>query len=137
MWNGELDFETEIAEEDKDVNDAIENIIAILKKQMEKDGGNVSIVAPAQMQRLANTYRTVKRMTNGIKGVKVLCEVNEPFTSMGSISVIGRNIAFNNPELFMRSVKAANSFEVYPKTDGTVQMNFTFHGLTTVVAKNK
>ena len=33
----------------------------------------------------------------------------------------------------MKAVELASNFEVYPKTDGTVQMDFTFHGLTRAI----
>ena len=136
MSNDQLDFEAK-TEDDKDVDDAIESILAAMRKQMERDEGNVSILAPAQMQKLSDTFRTMKRLTKNISGVKVFCEVNEPFVGIGSVSVIGKNILFNNPESFVQAIKKANNFEVYPKTDGRVQMNFTFHGLTMVVGKNK
>lgn len=135
MDNEEFDFETEMTEEDKNINDTMDRIITIWKKEMENDGEKVSILAPAKMQKVFKTYKDMKHMTKDAKDVRVLCEVNEPFISIGSVSVIGKNIVFNNPELFMQAVRSANNFEVYPKNDGTVQMNFTFHGLTMVIGK--
>jgi hypothetical protein len=46
------------------------------------------------------------------------------------VSVTGKDLLFRKTEWFMKEVELASNFEVYPKTDGTVQMNFTFHGLT-------
>ena len=52
---------------------------------------------------------------------------------MGSVTLCGKNIVFKNPEWFVKVVEYASNFEVYPKIDGTIEMNFTFHGLTTSV----
>ena len=71
----------------------------------------------------------MKELNKANKSAKVSFELFSPYKSMGIVSVVGRNLEFKNSELFMRAIELASNFEVYPKTDGTVVMNFTFHGL--------
>ena len=75
------------------------------------------------------TYKILKYLTKGTKA-KVTYVLNEPYKSMGCVSVIGKELTFSNPKWFMIAVKLSSNFNVYPKTDGTAQMDFTFHGLT-------
>lgn len=74
----------------------------------------------------------LKYLTKGTKA-KVTYALHEPYKSMGVVSVVGSDLLFRNTEWFMKAVELASNFEVYPKTDGTVQMDFTFHGLTRAI----
>lgn len=62
-------------------------------------------------------------------GVSVTAHINEPFKSMGYISVCGKDIIFDSPEAVAAASAMASNVEIYPKTNGTVEMNFTFHGV--------
>lgn len=74
------------------------------------------------------TAKAMKRLVRGTSA-KVTHQLHEPSQSMGSVSVTGKNIDMKKVVWFVRSAKLASNFEVYPKTDGTVCMTFTFHGL--------
>lgn len=74
------------------------------------------------------TARAMKRLVRGTSA-KVTYQLHEPFQSMGSVSVTGKNIDMKKVVWFVRSVELASKSVVYPKTDGTVCMTFTFHGL--------
>lgn len=74
------------------------------------------------------SYVSLKHITRG-KGVKVECRLFEPTGSMGYISVTGKKIDYCNSNLFRKITLLATNFEAYSKTDGTVQINFTFHKL--------
>lgn len=75
------------------------------------------------------TARAMKRLVRGTSA-KVTYQLHEPFQSMGSVSVTGKNIDMKKVVWFVRSVELASKSVVYPKTDGTVCMTFPFHGLT-------
>lgn len=75
------------------------------------------------------SYYVMKEISKANKGVKVTYELGSPSKNMGVVSVVGKAMSFKDSKLFMGVVGLATNFEVYPKTDGTVQMNFTFHGL--------
>lgn len=137
MRNNEFDFNEEITEEDPAEDEMIECLAALLREEQERNLGRTAVMVPAQMRRFVNACKAVKRMADGVEGIKVLCDICEPVMGMGCISVICRNILFGDPRLFVYLVNEANNAEAYPKTDGTVQMNFTFYGLTAFLPKNE
>lgn len=116
---------------DGEVESAIDSLLREVAKKASDGEEKASLLNTDTMLRLSCVYRIMRHLTKGQKDVTVGYEVYEPFLSMGSVSVIGKNISVRKPEWFMRAVEMASNFEVYPKTDGTVQMNFGFHGLTT------
>ena len=63
------------------------------------------------------------------KGVNVTYDIGGISPCMGVVSISGKTIIFNNVNLFKDAKNLATNFEVYPKTDGTIQMNFGFLGL--------
>ena len=123
-----LDFENEFIS-DEEVDETIESLIDLAEEQTEARDNEISIMNPKRVQAVLYTYKILKYLTRGAK-TKVTYELNEPCKSMGSVSIIGKELTFSNPEWFMVAVKLSSNFNVYPKTDGTVQMDFTFHGLT-------
>jgi len=124
----EFDFNKEF-ENDADVDAALDTLVTVVAHTSRVEDNRTQIVNPITMQHLLYTYKILKYLTKGA-GTKVTYELHEPYKSMGSVTVCGKNITFAKPEWFMKAVELAANFEVYPKTDGTVEMNFTFHGLT-------
>ena len=97
--------------------------------EVQNEGSSTAIINPRKVQAVLYTYKVLKYLTKGT-GAKVSYALNEPYKSMGSVSICGKDLTFSNPKWFMVAVKLASNFNVYPKTNGTVQMDFTFHGLT-------
>lgn len=64
------------------------------------------------------------------KNVRVSYELNSPYNGMGFISIIGKKIDVVNPLLLSKIMEISSNMEVYPKTNGDIQMNFTFYNLT-------
>ena len=48
---------------------------------------------------------------------------------MGYISVVGNDITFMRPDVLATAAAVSSNVDIYPKTNGTVQMDFTFHGI--------
>lgn len=65
-------------------------------------------------------------LKNAAKGGKITYDC-KPDRKTGCVTVIGKNIMFDNSSAFMDVVDLANTFEVFPKVDGTIQMDFTFY----------
>lgn len=126
-----IDFDTEFMS-DEEVDEMLDEITLGLAEEIARDESRTSIINPYQIQQLLFTYKAVKYMMRG-KPVKVSCKMYEPFQSMGSVSVTGTDIVMQNPVWFSKAIEFASNFEVYPKTDGTVCMTFTFHNLTTPI----
>ncbi len=126
MKMSNLDFEKEFMS-DAEVEEMLDGLIDLIEGQSEDN--SIAVINPRKIQAVLYTYKVLKYLTKGT-GAKVSYVLNEPYKSMGSVSVCGKNLTFSNPKWFMVAVKLASNFNVYPKTNGTVQMDFTFHGLT-------
>ena len=85
-------------------------------------------VDKARICQILYSYLALRHITKG-RNVKVKYELFEPSKNMGYISVTGRKIDYQNSRVFKTVTALATNFEAYPKTNGTVQLNFTFHKL--------
>lgn len=92
----------------------------VLKKNPDAD--------KARICKMLYSYLALRHITKG-RNVKVKYELFEPSKNMGYISVTGRKIDYQNSKVFKTVTALATNFEAYPKTNGTVQLNFTFHKL--------
>lgn len=130
--NEDYGFDTEFMT-DEEVEQMLDSIVTSVGDVASDDNSGTSVVNIYKMQQVLYVYKVMKYLAKGQKGVKVDCELYTPYNSMGYVSVVGKKLVFRKPEWFMKAVELSNNFEVYPKTNGTVQMNFTFHGLTTPI----
>lgn len=85
-------------------------------------------VDKARICQMLYSYLALRHITKG-RNVKVKYELFEPSKNMGYISVTGRKIDYQNSKVFKTVTSLATNFEAYPKINGTVQLNFTFHKL--------
>lgn len=131
MDNQEFDFESEYSS-DEEIEEAMDSLVISVANGIEQDEGRTSIINPYRMQQLLYTYKVMKYLMKG-SSAQVTYKIHEPYQSMGSVSVTGNDIGFKNMSWFLRAAEMASNYEVYPKTDGTVCMTFTFHGLTTPI----
>ena len=128
MGNQEFDFESEYAS-DSEIEEAIDSLVISVANDIAQDESRTSIINPYRMQQLLYTYKVMKYLMKGTSA-KVTYKLHEPYQSMGSVSVTGKDIEFKNVSWFLRAAELASNYEVYPKTDGTVCITFTFHNLT-------
>lgn len=124
-----LDFENEFMS-DEDVEEMLDNLTDLIGEQAEAEDNKNAMINPMKIKAVMYTYNVLKYMTKAMEA-KVTYKLNEPYKSMGSVSVVGKDLMFGNPQWLLIASKLSSSFNVYPKTDGTIQMDFTFHGLTT------
>ena len=124
----EFNFDEEFTT-DEEVETMLDAIVATVGEEIFIDDNKTSLINPFKIQQVLYTYKILKYLTKGT-GAKVTYELHSPFKSMGSVTISGKNLVFRKTEWFMKAVELSANFEVYPKTNGTVEMNFTFHGLT-------
>ncbi len=117
---------------DAEVEEMLDGLVSAIGKQAELDDMETQMINPYRIQEILYTYKVLKYLTKGSKA-KVTYELHKPYKSMGYVSIMGTNLSFSNMKWFLKAVELSSNFEVYPKTDGTVQMNFTFHGLTKII----
>lgn len=126
-----VDFETEFRS-DVELEQAMDEIIENLREDIENDEAQPTVLNCLKFQQMKFAYAALRYITRG-KEVTLSYKLNEPFKTMGSISVEGKLLEFDNPEWFARVAEFATNTEVYPLAKNKVRMTFTFHGLTTQV----
>ncbi len=114
---------------DSDQRSELDNLIDALAQKIAEDESGVYVANSQRVQCVELVHEAMKRIVNGV-GIKILCEMNEPYASMGAVSVIGKEIVVTDTKVFAMAARLADNVEVYPKVDGTTQINLTFHHLT-------
>lgn len=121
------DFEIEFQNEEE-IEQMIDNTIVTVGEAIMADEEKPGMLVPHKIQQMQFAYGILRYMTKGT-GATVSYKLNEPFKSMGSISVESTNLQFINAEWFSRAAEFAHSTEVYPLANGKVRLTFTFHGI--------
>lgn len=121
------EFEIEF-NSDEEVWEMLDNVVVTVGEAVMVDESRPAVLNPIKIQQMQFAYGVLKYLTKGT-GAKLAYALNEPFKSMGSISVEGKNLTFTNAEWFARAAEFASNTEVYPLTNGNVKMTLTFHGL--------
>lgn len=120
-------FEIEFHSDDE-VWAMLDNVVVTVGEAIVADESKPAIIDPIKVQQMQFAYGVLKYLTKNTDA-KLSYALHEPFKSMGSISVEGKNLAFTNAEWFSRAAEFASNAEVYPLTNGKVRMTLTFHGL--------
>ena len=118
----EFDFEVLDAEE--------EGMIEALCEQIEQDEQRTAVMNLPRMKQMQIAYAMVKQMKLGADKIKLSYQVNQPYQSMGNITLEGKMLEFVNPKWFTFAASLANNTEVYTLTKNKVRLTFTFHNLT-------
>ena len=113
---------------DEEVQEMLDGIVASVGEAIMAEEEGTSILSPIKIQQMQFAYGVLQYLIKGT-GAKITYALNEPFKSMGSISVEGKNLSFTNAEWFARSAEFASNTEIYPLANGKVRMTMTFHGL--------
>lgn len=121
------EFEIEF-HSDEEVWDALDHIVVTVGEAIMVDESKPAILDPIKIQQIQFAYGVLKYLTRNT-GTKLSYALNEPFKSMGSVSVEGKNLTFTNSEWFARACEFASNTEAYPLANGKVRLTLTFHGL--------
>ncbi len=128
-----MNFYDFVTDQEQEFADAcVEAFGESLLEEENKD----AMVNPSRVKLVLYLYKALKSVFKGT-GVEVSYKMYEPIKSMGYVIVEGKNISFKDPKVFFEAVELCDNFDVCPRTDGTVEINFTFHGLTTTIDKKQ
>lgn len=114
---------------DNELEQNFDELIDGLRADIENDDSKVTMLDAMRLKQIQFAYAALQYITRGTDTV-VSYKLNEPFKTMGSISVEGQSLEFDKPEWFARVAEFASNTEVYPLTKNRVRLTFTFHGLT-------
>lgn len=129
MEDMEFDFDLEIGNyNEESIRETDEAFVECLREEMDDGKRHISIINPIRVKEVRYVFDLIKKAVEK-DGVTVTCDI-EPHLSIGYVSITGKNIRFSRPRYFEAAAKIASNVEIYPKTDGTIQVNFTFHNVT-------
>lgn len=101
-----------------------------LEARYKEEMGRHPDLSPERLYHILYVYHLMRKMMNNSEvSAKVSYEIGRPTKASGVVSIVGKRLMFDDPELFVRAIDLATNFDVCPKTDGTVDFCFTFYGL--------
>lgn len=121
------EFEIEF-QSDEEVWEMLDNTVVTVGEAIAVDENKSAVLNPIKIQQMQFAYGVLKYLTKDANA-SVSYKLNEPYRSMGSISIEGANLRFTNAEWFARAAEFASNTEIYPLSNGKVRMTLTFHGL--------
>lgn len=122
-----IDFDGNFKSDDE-IRDEIDNVMNALCNMVVESESKLTVVNSSRIKQLELSYKILKYIVKG-KKIKITYALHEPFESVGYISIEGRDITFTNTELFLKVAEYASNMDIYPKTNGNVQIDFCFYGL--------
>jgi len=119
--------------DDDGIFEWFDDFIEYLKKidANQPDGVTIEIMKLDKVKEFRYVRYLMQRAVKGCDA-EVTYAINEPWVGHGSVTVQGKNIIIREPRLFAEAGRYALNLDIYPKTDGTVQMDFGFQGLANV-----
>lgn len=105
------------------INETIEEVAEAI--QAEEQG--IIFTNPRKMKDLMVVYKLMKYITSG-RRLKITYEINKPYKTMAFVSIVGKDLKFSHPQWFVMATKIASNVDIFPRVDGTVQIDFTFNG---------
>lgn len=121
----ENNFDFEANESFEELDNAVLATGEMLLAEDNKD----SIINPLKVKQISLVYNEMKNLCKG-KDIQVTYTLHQPLKSMGCISLLGKDISFTQTKRFIKACNIASNIDIYPKTDGNVRIDLTFHGLT-------
>lgn len=99
----------------------------ILKK-IKENLANPTVDIPEKEEQVKNVYEVMKKISKG-EDLDIRYGLHDPFPSLGYVSFEGKSIEIKDPLVFSEVSKCAANLNIYPKTNGKVCLDLTFHGL--------
>ena len=112
---------------DEEVSEAIKTILSVMRNEIGEKTYPAEVVTE-RVNQVIFSYKVLEYLMKDSKA-KTTYELHKPIGSMGSVSIVGKKIKISDVECFLSIVNIADAFSVDCKTDGTIEMNFTFRGL--------
>lgn len=122
MRDNHFNYEEELSEE------YLSAYYQALSERVEAENSTPEVINPARVAEFARTMKLLDKYAKKNK-VKVTYAMHTPLKSMGCISLVGKNISFK-PDLFEIISDVATVVDIYPRTNGFIQIDFVFSELT-------
>ena len=113
---------------DEEVDKAFDGLVEAYQEFIDANSGT-AILNPSRFSQMKLAYGILEKLTAKMDGVKLKYTLNEPFQTMGDITLEGNSIEFFSSKWFSKVAELASNLEVYPLANGQVRLTFTFHGI--------
>lgn len=121
------DIRDEAFMNDEEAEAAINETIEEVAQAIQTEEQGIIFTNPRKMKDLMVVYKLMKYITSG-KRLKITYEINKPYKTMAFVSIVGKDLKFSHPQWFVMATKIASNVDIFPRVDGTVQIDFTFNG---------
>ena len=123
----EKGFEMEFQSE-QEAEEMLDAFIHAIGEAIEEEEDKPAVIVPNRMLQMQYSYAAFKQLIDGTDA-KISYGLNEPYKSMGDITIEAGDLTFTNVELFTKACSFASNLEVYPLVNGNVRLTLTFHGI--------
>lgn len=107
----------------------VEHEFAALIEAIEASESRMMEEVPEKVELVKRICNLVREFTRKSPGVKVTYSLHEPFVRCGSVKVLADEIVVDDPRKLSLAIELSHTFEIFTRTDGSVQMNFGFEGI--------
>lgn len=121
------DIRDEAFMNDEEAEAAINETIEEVAQAIQTEEQGIIFTNPRKMKDLMVVYKLMKHIASG-KRLKITYEINKPYKTMAFVSIVGKDLKFSHPQWFVMATKIASNVDIFPRVDGTVQIDFTFNG---------
>jgi hypothetical protein len=105
-----------------------DDLILWIAKQLEQYGDTHIILDQDNVDKMDFAFNVLRWLVKG-DNLAISKEINDDLYRHGVIRMNGKNITIENPRLFGKVVRLASCFDVCPKLDGSIDLDFTFNDL--------
>lgn len=110
---------------DEEFKSALANLLATKRKRTEE---TISIVDPLRYEMFGNVLKILKFWVMGTDA-EVSYTYPESYLDAACITLLGTDVTFSDTNVLSMIAEVASCIDIYPKTDGRVQVDFVFYGL--------
>lgn len=108
----------------------LDELIDSIGEWILEDEMKPGLLNPLRVQQMRFSHSVMKKLSQDSQ-MRVTYTMHDPFTSMGSITVEGDYLEFDDCKWLGRAMEFASNVEVYPLAEGGVRLVLTFYHLVT------
>ena len=120
-------FNSRLSKEEEAAYQAAEDLVA-------RYSHGTWVASQEKIQQVREVYEALA-LAMADQNVEVMLKLNEPFSWISCISVVGSWIIFENRDVLLPVLGLANNVEIIARKDHKAEVNFTFYGTSVKVSE--
>ena len=110
-------------------NDLDEQMRLLVERVRESKDDSPWVVCQDRYREYVSSIKAIKDSVNA-KNTHVSIEQEGQYMSIGNIVILGKEIVPVNSQKFAEALSTASNVHIFPRTDGLVECDITYYGLT-------